>query len=59
MKCPICRKEVASDSPFHPFCDERCKTIDLANWATGKYVISTPVDLSDLDEEDLPPPHDS
>jgi len=42
MRCPICRKEVQPDDPFVPFCSDRCRIIDLANWATGKYVISTP-----------------
>ena len=31
------------DGPYMPFCGERCKTIDLGNWASEKYVISTPV----------------
>ncbi|HTX38931.1 MAG TPA: DNA gyrase inhibitor YacG [Bryobacteraceae bacterium] len=39
MKCPICKKEVALGDPDFPFCSERCRVIDLANWATGKYVI--------------------
>lgn len=43
MKCPICRKEVARTDPFLPFCSERCKVIDLGNWASEKYVISTPL----------------
>ena len=44
MKCPICKKEVAPDGPYMPFCGERCKIIDLGNWASEKYVISTPVE---------------
>ena len=43
MKCPICKKDVDPADSWAPFCSERCKTIDLANWATEKYVISTPV----------------
>jgi endogenous inhibitor of DNA gyrase (YacG/DUF329 family) len=43
MKCPICKKAVALGDEFFPFCSERCKTIDLGNWASEKYVISTPV----------------
>ena len=39
MKCPICKKEVALGSPEMPFCSERCRLIDLGNWASGKYVI--------------------
>ena len=43
MKCPICKKAVALDDPYTPFCSERCKLIDLGNWASEKYVISTPI----------------
>jgi uncharacterized protein len=43
MKCPICKKAVAPGDEFFPFCSERCKLIDLGNWASEKYVISTPV----------------
>ena len=43
MKCPVCKKEVEEGSPEFPFCSERCRTIDLGNWASGKYVISTPI----------------
>jgi uncharacterized protein len=48
MKCPICKKEVALGDPHMPFCSERCRIIDLGNWASGKYVISTPA----TDEEE-------
>jgi endogenous inhibitor of DNA gyrase (YacG/DUF329 family) len=47
MKCPICRKEVNFGSPYMPFCSERCKLIDLGNWASEKYVISTSVTTAD------------
>ena len=43
MKCPICRKAVARDNPEFPFCSERCRILDLGNWASGKYVVSTPL----------------
>jgi endogenous inhibitor of DNA gyrase (YacG/DUF329 family) len=54
MRCPICRKQVQSDSPFLPFCSDRCRIIDLGNWASEKYVISTPVDPQTF--EDVPDP---
>ena len=47
MKCPICRKKVTRDNPEFPFCSERCRVIDLGNWASGKYVISTPFSPGD------------
>jgi endogenous inhibitor of DNA gyrase (YacG/DUF329 family) len=56
MICPICRKEVAFDGPEMPFCSERCRLIDLGNWASEKYVIPAPINpdeaaLSDEDDE--------
>lgn len=50
MKCPICKKEVALGDPDFPFCSERCRIIDLGNWASERYVISTPAPPSDLPE---------
>ena len=53
MKCPICEKEVKPGDPNMPFCSDRCRLIDLGNWASEKYVISTPVQSTlDKDEED-------
>ena len=43
MKCPICKKEVARENPELPFCSERCRIIDLGNWAMEKYRIPTTV----------------
>jgi uncharacterized protein len=51
MKCPICEKKVSLDDPEMPFCSERCRLIDLGNWATEKYVISEPADSSLSDED--------
>ena len=44
MKCPICKKEVEITNPDMPFCNERCRTMDLGNWAMEKYLFSTPVE---------------
>jgi len=46
MKCPICGQAVALSNPEMPFCSERCRTIDLGNWASEKYVISSPLESS-------------
>ena len=43
MKCPICKKDAERSNPEFPFCSERCRTIDLGNWASGRYVVSTPL----------------
>jgi endogenous inhibitor of DNA gyrase (YacG/DUF329 family) len=43
FRCPICGKPVSSSSDAEfPFCSERCRLLDLANWATERYVISEP-----------------
>ena len=60
IKCPICKKEVTKENPEFPFCSPRCRTIDLGNWASEKYVISSPVDphlLIEDDDPEEPGPH--
>jgi hypothetical protein len=48
LKCPTCKKQVKAKDPKFPFCSERCRLIDLGKWASGAYVISSPVrDVSD------------
>jgi endogenous inhibitor of DNA gyrase (YacG/DUF329 family) len=34
---------VLAGSEDFPFCSERCRLIDLGKWASGGYVISTPI----------------
>ena len=36
VKCPVCARPVAwtPEQLFRPFCSERCKLIDLGDWAT-------------------------
>jgi endogenous inhibitor of DNA gyrase (YacG/DUF329 family) len=43
LHCPICKKIAKSTDAEFPFCSERCRTIDLGKWASGGYVISSPV----------------
>lgn len=43
LRCPTCRTLVLRGEANFPFCSERCKLIDLGKWASGSYVISTPV----------------
>ena len=40
VRCPICGKSVSLNDPNSPFCSDRCRIMDLSNWATEKYVIS-------------------
>jgi endogenous inhibitor of DNA gyrase (YacG/DUF329 family) len=48
LRCPTCKQPVKSGDSEFPFCSPRCRVIDLGKWASGKYVISSPVsDISD------------
>jgi hypothetical protein len=52
LHCPICKKPVKSQDPEFPFCSDRCRLIDLGKWASGGYVISSPVqDTGDGSED--------
>lgn len=51
IRCPICKKAVAAGSADFPFCSERCRIMDLGNWASEKYVISTPLQTGDTAEK--------
>ena len=43
LRCPTCKTVVLRSDPEFPFCSERCRLIDLGKWASGGYVISTPI----------------
>jgi endogenous inhibitor of DNA gyrase (YacG/DUF329 family) len=51
LKCPICKKPVASKEAEFPFCSDRCRLIDLGKWASSAYVISSPVQDGDSVED--------
>jgi endogenous inhibitor of DNA gyrase (YacG/DUF329 family) len=50
IHCPICNRPVSLDDPNMPFCSDRCRLIDLGNWASEKYVIPAQEKVSDLEE---------
>ena len=40
----MCKREtVWEGNPDRPFCSERCKLIDLDNWLSERYRISSPL----------------
>ncbi|RAU19719.1 DNA gyrase inhibitor YacG [Nitrincola tibetensis] len=41
IKCPQCETPTLYDvsNPWRPFCSERCKLIDLGEWASEGYQI--------------------
>jgi endogenous inhibitor of DNA gyrase (YacG/DUF329 family) len=58
-RCPICKAltDSATNADF-PFCSERCRLQDLANWSAEKYVVSGPQWDEGDDEPDESPEHD-
>lgn len=42
LPCPTCKKDVywTDDFPFRPFCSERCRLIDLGEWASESHRIT-------------------
>jgi len=44
VTCPTCGEQSAytPKNPYRPFCSERCKLIDLGQWATESYRIPQP-----------------
>ena len=47
VKCPTCQKPVIwnEESKYRPFCSQRCRLIDLGEWAQEKYTVATEEDL--------------
>lgn len=60
ITCPTCSKKNTwrPDNTFRPFCSDRCKLIDLGEWASETRVIpGDPLDLDMLSEGNTPPDH--
>ena len=57
IKCPRCgQKTVYSTvNKFRPFCSERCRLIDLGDWASNKFAIpvadKTPIESESEDND--------
>lgn len=52
VDCPLCGEETEyNGNDFRPFCSERCKMIDLGQWADEEYAL--PAEDAELSEEDL------
>ncbi|WP_300284154.1 DNA gyrase inhibitor YacG [Nitrosomonas sp.] len=51
VNCPQCGEVIiwSQSSKFRPFCSERCKLLDLGQWASGTYRIPEE-EPSSLDE---------
>jgi endogenous inhibitor of DNA gyrase (YacG/DUF329 family) len=51
LRCPTCGTLVIAGSEDVPFCSDRCRRIDLGKWASGAYVVSSPVHDPELLDE--------
>lgn len=62
VDCPVCsrRTEFSPANRWRPFCSERCKLIDLGQWANDRYAIPgdtpDPEDPSQRPSPDTSPP---
>lgn len=54
VDCPTCGKKVlwSAESAWRPFCSERCKVVDLGDWAAERHVIGG--STNDVTEEGAP-----
>ena len=52
LSCPTCKKDVLWNDkfPFRPFCSDRCRLIDLGEWASENNRIAG--DNLDINSED-------
>jgi len=50
LRCPTCKKLALASGPEFPFCSERCRLVDLGKWASGGYIISTPLNDPETDD---------
>lgn len=61
VRCPTCKTIVLRKEQEFPFCSERCRLIDLGKWASGAYVVSSPIqspdEMVDLDAIELAEEH--
>jgi endogenous inhibitor of DNA gyrase (YacG/DUF329 family) len=54
IRCPACRKIVLAGDAEYPFCSEHCRAIDLGKWASGGYVISSPLNDPETGDSNYP-----
>lgn len=57
LACPTCQKPIewSEKYPHRPFCSERCKLIDLGEWASEGHKIPGQPVYDDVLSDDLDP----
>ena len=58
VPCPRCGQPAsfAPENKWRPFCSERCKTIDLGDWATERYRVPVEEGKSEPDADSTEKP---
>ena len=53
LPCPLCKEaaDISKQNTFRPFCSERCKLIDLGEWANEENDIQRPIQSEDFSED--------
>jgi len=51
--CKAAIEAELEEAPFRPFCSQRCKLADLHNWLSDAYRISTPMQPTDMDDDEV------
>lgn len=55
VPCPTCQTQVvwSTQSPHRPFCSDRCRLIDLGQWANEEHKIAAKSPDHELDKNDV------
>ncbi|MAI42490.1 MAG: DNA gyrase inhibitor YacG [Gammaproteobacteria bacterium] len=55
IQCPVCNKAVAwiTSNKDRPFCSDRCRLLDLGEWATGNRTIPADSEHDDVTSSEL------
>ena len=57
MRGPVCKKPTTwQGNPLRPFCSERCRLIDLDNWLSERYRISSAIEPDEEGESEMGQP---
>lgn len=52
-KCLKCSKNISLTNAYFPFCSDRCKLVDLGNWASETYKISQEINNEEEYKEQI------
>ena len=55
VNCPSCNTAIAwvTSNRHRPFCSDRCRILDLGEWAVGNRVLPSDTEYDDVTSENL------